>query len=80
MFRLFYWAKQKKKINQFVKEIDDFLAFGYYGEYPLSFAAVFNYTQIYDYLIQHGADTNAQDSYGNTVLHTIVIHNQIVSK
>ena len=55
------------------------LAFGYYGEYPLSIAAVFNHTQIYDFLLQSGADTDAQDSFGNTVLHIVVIHNQIVS-
>lgn len=57
-----------------------FVAFGYYGEYPLSFAAVFNHTQIYDFLIQSGANTEAQDSHGNTVLHVVVIHNQIVSR
>ncbi|UJR10551.1 hypothetical protein I4U23_014751 [Adineta vaga] len=45
----------------------------YYGEYPLAFAAAFGYKEIYDYLIDHGADPNLQDSYGNTVLHMLVI-------
>ncbi len=51
----------------------------YYGEYPLAFAAAFGHIEIYDFLIEHGADPNMQDSYGNTVLHMLVIRNQIVS-
>lgn len=51
----------------------------YYGEYPLAFAACFGHEVIYDYLIDHGADPNLHDSFGNTVLHMLVINNQIVS-
>jgi len=50
----------------------------YYGEYPLAFAACFGYVEIYDYLIDHGADPNCKDSFGNNVLHMIVIANQKV--
>ena len=53
--------------------------YGYYGEYPLSFAAVFSHTEIYDFLLKNGANSDAEDSKGNSVLHMIVIHNQIVS-
>ena len=53
--------------------------FAYYGEYPLAFAACFGHEEIYDYLVDHGADPNVQDSYGNTVLHMLVINNKIVS-
>ena len=49
------------------------LAHAYYGEYPLAYAAAFGYTEIYDFLIENGADPNMQDSYGNTVLHMLVI-------
>jgi len=52
--------------------------YAYYGEYPLSFAACFGYEHIYDYLIDHGADPNRQDSFGNNVLHMMVIVNQTV--
>ncbi|KAK7476492.1 hypothetical protein BaRGS_00032240, partial [Batillaria attramentaria] len=48
----------------------------YYGEYPLAFAACRGDTEIYDYLLEHGADPNLQDSFGNTVLHMTVIHEQ----
>ena len=56
------------------------LAHAYYGEYPLAFAAAFEYKEIYDYLIDHGADPNMQDSYGNTVLHMLVIRDRSVGK
>jgi ankyrin repeat protein len=51
----------------------------YYGEYPLAFAAAFGHSEIYDYLIDNGADPNMQDTYGNTVLHVLVIRDQMVS-
>ena len=34
---------------------------------------------IYDYLIDNGADPNLQDSFGNTALHMAVIADQPVS-
>ena len=56
-----------------------FSGYAYYGEYPLAFAASIGRDEIYDYLIDKGADPNLQDSFGNTVLHMVVIHNQVVS-
>ncbi|KAK6183600.1 hypothetical protein SNE40_011048 [Patella caerulea] len=50
--------------------------YAYYGEYPLSFAACFQHTDIYDYLIEHDANPNNKDEFGNTVLHMAVIYNQ----
>ncbi len=55
------------------------LGHAYYGEYPLSFAAAFGHSEIYDYLIEHGADPNMQDTYGNTVLHVLVIRDEMVN-
>lgn len=71
---------QKVKSNPFSSFILTFniLAHAYYGEYPLAFAAAFGYTEIYDYLIDHGADPNKQDTYGNTVLHMLVIRDRSV--
>ena len=53
--------------------------YAYYGEYPLAFAACFGHEEIYDYLIDHEANPNLQDSFGNSVLHMLVVNNQIVS-
>ena len=45
----------------------------YFGEYPLAFAACLGHKEIYNYLIEHGADPNKRDTFGNTVLHMCVI-------
>lgn len=50
----------------------------YFGEFPLAFAACFGNRKIYDYLIDKGADPNLQDSYGNTILHILVINDKLV--
>ncbi|VDN57023.1 unnamed protein product [Dracunculus medinensis] len=53
----------------------DYKGYAYYGEYPLAFAACFGNKDIYDLLIQYGADPNMQDMFGNTILHMCVINN-----
>ncbi|XP_063430515.1 transient receptor potential cation channel subfamily V member 5-like isoform X2 [Mytilus trossulus] len=55
----------------------DYEGYAYYGEYPLSFATCIGNQEIYDYLINNGADPNLQDSFGNTCLHMAVIHDQV---
>lgn len=50
----------------------------YFGEYPLAFAACNGDFNTYDYLIEHGANPNLQDSFGNTVLHMLVITDNTV--
>ncbi|KAK0397772.1 hypothetical protein QR680_002261 [Steinernema hermaphroditum] len=52
----------------------DYQGYAYYGEYPLAFAACFGNKDIYDLLIQHKADPDLQDMYGNTILHMCVIN------
>jgi hypothetical protein len=49
----------------------------YWGEYPLSFAAYLNQEEIVRFLIANGADPNKQDSNGNTVLHILIINDNI---
>ncbi|CAF1277507.1 unnamed protein product [Adineta steineri] len=46
----------------------------YYGEFPLSFACCTNQWHIAEILLKYGADMDAADSNGNTVLHLLVIH------
>ncbi|XP_071817460.1 transient receptor potential cation channel subfamily V member 6-like isoform X2 [Apostichopus japonicus] len=63
----------------------DYQAQAYYGEYPLAFAASLGFAEIYDFLVeasvrskeqQGKCNPDAADSYGNTIIHMIVIHNQ----
>lgn len=51
----------------------------YLGEYPLSWAACMANETIYNLLLDRGADPDAQDSFGNTVLHMVVVTNQMVT-
>lgn len=50
----------------------------YLGEYPLSFAACLSQKDCVRILNAAGADLNKQDSNGNTALHMLVIHNNLV--
>ncbi|CAG9853902.1 unnamed protein product [Phyllotreta striolata] len=45
----------------------------YWGEYPLSFAACLGQEESFRLILARGADPDAQDSNGNTVLHLLVI-------
>lgn len=51
----------------------------YWGEYPLSFAACLGQEESYRLMLAKGADSNAQDTNGNTVLHLLVIHTKMVT-
>ena len=51
----------------------------YFGEYPLSFAAILNQKECVRLLIAMGADPNKQDFNGNTVLHMLVIYDNLVN-
>ncbi|KAM8924835.1 transient receptor potential cation channel subfamily V member 6-like [Pelodytes ibericus] len=44
----------------------------YYGEHVLSFAACVGNAELVRLLLQHGADPEAKDLHGNTILHILV--------
>ena len=47
----------------------------YYGEFPLAFAIATNQFDIFQILVDAGADLNAEDSLGNNILHVLVVRN-----
>jgi transient receptor potential cation channel subfamily V protein 5 len=57
----------------------NYKCYSYFGEYPLSFAAILNQEDCVRLLIAYGADLNKQDSNGNTALHMLVINNNFVN-
>jgi len=57
----------------------DYSGYFYYGEYPLSWAAVLNQVECVRLLVAYGANVNKQDSNGNTALHMLVIWNNLVN-
>lgn len=56
----------------------NYIGYSYFGEYPLSFAAILNQEECVRLLIRFGASPNKQDLNGNTVLHMLVINNNMV--
>ena len=82
----FFWCDDQKKSRiDYIGEYPslpiatNYQGYSYFGEYALSFAAVLNLKEIIDLLISKDADPNMQDSNGNTVLHMLVINNNMVS-
>lgn len=56
----------------------DYEGLAYFGEYPLAWAACCNNESAYNLLIDRGADPNSQDSFGNMVLHMVVVCDKLV--
>lgn len=54
-----------------------FLGLAYYGEYPLSTAAVLNDRASVRILLTNKANPDMQDMNGNTVVHMMVIYDNI---
>lgn len=50
----------------------------YWGEYPLTFAACLGQEESFRLMLSRGADPDAQDTNGNTVLHLLVILQKLV--
>ena len=77
--------KEKRK-NFLLNEIPtlpietNYNGLSYFGEYPLNFAAVLDHEDCVRLLLAKGANPNKQDSNGNTILHLLVIHNNMVNK
>ncbi|GAB0094010.1 transient receptor potential cation channel subfamily V member 5 [Sergentomyia squamirostris] len=51
----------------------------YWGEYPLTFAACLGQEECYRLVLARGADPDAQDTNGNTVLHMLVIYEKVTT-
>ncbi|XP_055383290.1 uncharacterized protein LOC129613315 [Condylostylus longicornis] len=51
----------------------DYEGLAYMGEYPLAWAACCAEETVYNLLIDAGADPDAQDSFGNMILHMVVV-------
>ncbi|GAB6026275.1 hypothetical protein CHUAL_012484 [Chamberlinius hualienensis] len=71
--RFFMPSDQKEKL----KLKSNYSGFSYLGEYPLSWAACCENEAIYNYLLDRGADPNLQDTFGNMILHMVVISNKL---
>ena len=56
----------------------DYEGLAYLGEYPLAWAACVGNESVYNLLVDKGAHPDWQDTYGNMVLHMVVVTDQLV--
>ncbi|XP_031621236.1 transient receptor potential cation channel subfamily V member 4 isoform X2 [Contarinia nasturtii] len=51
----------------------DYEGLAYLGEYPLAWSACCANESVYNLLLEHDADPDLQDSFGNMILHMVVV-------
>ncbi|XP_077294935.1 transient receptor potential cation channel subfamily V member nanchung [Arctopsyche grandis] len=62
-----------------VQPITNYEGYVYWGEYPLSFAACLGQEECYRLMLARGANSDSQDTNGNTVLHMLVIYEKLAT-
>lgn len=67
--------QQNKEMN--IKHTD-YEGLAYLGELPLAWAACCGNQTVYNLLIDAGANPDAQDSFGNMILHMVVVCDKLV--
>lgn len=72
----FFLPRDQQKIPP--DKSSDFEGLAYLGEYPLAWAACINNETVYNLLLDHDADPDKQDSFGNMILHMVVVTDQLV--
>lgn len=60
------------------KKNTDYEGLAYLGEYPLAWAACCSNESVYNLLLEHGADPDARDHFGNMILHMVVVCDKLV--
>lgn len=68
--------QQNKEINK--NKHTDYEGLAYLGELPLAWAACCGNQTVYNLLIDAGANPDAQDSFGNMILHMVVVCDKLV--
>jgi len=58
-------------------KVTDYSGLAYLGEYALAWSCCMSNEGVYNLLVLGGADPNSMDRFGNTVLHMVVVSNQM---
>ncbi|XP_032691280.1 uncharacterized protein LOC116853977 [Odontomachus brunneus] len=67
----FFLPKDQQRMNP--ARNTDYEGLAYLGEYPLAWAACCTNESVYNLLLDSGADPDEQDSFGNMILHMVVV-------
>ncbi|CAK9825541.1 Transient receptor potential cation channel subfamily V member 6 [Anthophora retusa] len=67
----FFLPKDQQRTNP--AKNTDYEGLAYLGEYPLAWAACCANESVYNLLLDFGADPDEQDSFGNMILHMVVV-------
>ncbi|XP_037932563.1 uncharacterized protein LOC119667344 [Teleopsis dalmanni] len=67
----FFLPRDQQRANP--AKSTDYEGLAYMGEYPLAWAACCANESVYNLLMDYGADPDAQDSFGNMILHMVVV-------
>lgn len=58
----------------------DYEGLAYLGEYPLSWAACCANESVYNLLLDSGANPDRRDTFGNMILHMVVVCDKLVRR
>ncbi|XP_043256262.1 uncharacterized protein LOC122399562 [Colletes gigas] len=67
----FFLPRDQQRMNP--ARNTDYEGLAYLGEYPLAWAACCANESVYNLLLDSGADPDEQDSFGNMILHMVVV-------
>lgn len=59
-------------------KVTDYEGLAYLGEYPLAWAACCANESVYNLLLDSGAHPDYQDTFGNMILHMVVVCDKLV--
>jgi len=74
--RSFFLPRDQQRMNP--TRNTDYEGLAYLGEYPLAWAACCANESVYNLLLDSGADPDEQDSFGNMILHMVVVCDKLV--
>ncbi|XP_011863862.1 PREDICTED: uncharacterized protein LOC105559855 isoform X5 [Vollenhovia emeryi] len=71
----FFLPRDQQRMNP--ARNTDYEGLAYLGEYPLAWAACCANESVYNLLLDSGADPDEQDSFGNMILHMVVVGDKL---
>ncbi|XP_011863860.1 PREDICTED: uncharacterized protein LOC105559855 isoform X3 [Vollenhovia emeryi] len=72
----FFLPRDQQRMNP--ARNTDYEGLAYLGEYPLAWAACCANESVYNLLLDSGADPDEQDSFGNMILHMVVVGDKLL--